>query len=134
MYAEGAEEDAEDGGFDGLFFCERFLIFGILLPCGACLCSGSASAWLLCCYVCRLVCVFWLFHGFILYHQATMGVIYVKIRSGSVAEWLKAHDSKSCGQQCLGGSNPLASATSYRMTRGCAKAGREACFLLQNMI
>ncbi len=31
--------------------------------------------------------------------------------SGSVAEWLKAHDSKSCGQQCLGGSNPLASAT-----------------------
>ena len=30
---------------------------------------------------------------------------------GSVAEWLKAHDSKSCGQQCLGGSNPLASAT-----------------------
>ena len=29
---------------------------------------------------------------------------------GSVAEWLKAHDSKSCGQQCLGGSNPLASA------------------------
>ena len=30
--------------------------------------------------------------------------------SGSVAEWLKAHDSKSCGQKCLGGSNPLASA------------------------
>ena len=28
-----------------------------------------------------------------------------------MAEWLKAHDSKSCGQQCLGGSNPLASAT-----------------------
>ena len=27
-----------------------------------------------------------------------------------MAEWLKAHDSKSCGQQCLGGSNPLASA------------------------
>ena len=33
-----------------------------------------------------------------------------RIESGSVAEWLKAHDSKSCGQQCLGGSNPLASA------------------------
>ncbi len=32
------------------------------------------------------------------------------IGSGSVAEWLKAHDSKSCGQKCLGGSNPLASA------------------------
>ena len=29
-----------------------------------------------------------------------------------MAEWLKAHDSKSCRQQCLGGSNPLASATS----------------------
>ena len=35
---------------------------------------------------------------------------YGRIRSGSVAEWLKAHDSKSCGQKCLGGSNPLASA------------------------
>ena len=32
------------------------------------------------------------------------------MENGSVAEWLKAHDSKSCGQQCLGGSNPLASA------------------------
>ena len=31
---------------------------------------------------------------------------------GSVAEWLKAHDSKSCMQQCIGGSNPLASAIS----------------------
>lgn len=30
--------------------------------------------------------------------------------NGSVAEWLKAHDSKSCMQQCIGGSNPLASA------------------------
>ena len=30
-----------------------------------------------------------------------------------MAEWLKAHDSKSCGQQCLGGSNPLASARKY---------------------
>ncbi len=29
-----------------------------------------------------------------------------------MAEWLKAHDSKSCGQKCLGGSNPLASAIS----------------------
>ena len=29
---------------------------------------------------------------------------------GEVAEWLKAHDSKSCGLKGLGGSNPLASA------------------------
>ena len=35
---------------------------------------------------------------------------YDRIRGGSVAEWLKAHDSKSCGQKCLGGSNPFASA------------------------
>ena len=35
-----------------------------------------------------------------------------KIGDGSVAEWLKAHDSKSCGPpKGLGGSNPLASAT-----------------------
>lgn len=27
-----------------------------------------------------------------------------------MAEWLKAHDSKSCRRQRLGGSNPLASA------------------------
>ena len=27
-----------------------------------------------------------------------------------MAEWLKAHDSKSCGPKGLGGSNPLASA------------------------
>ena len=33
-----------------------------------------------------------------------------RMGGGSVAEWLKAHDSKSCGQKCLGGSNPLASA------------------------
>ena len=33
-----------------------------------------------------------------------------KIVGGSVAEWLKAHDSKSCGLKSLGGSNPLASA------------------------
>lgn len=33
------------------------------------------------------------------------------ISGGSVAEWLKAHDSKSCGRvNRLGGSNPLASA------------------------
>ena len=33
------------------------------------------------------------------------------IGGGSVAEWLKAHDSKSCGRvDRLGGSNPLASA------------------------
>ena len=36
-----------------------------------------------------------------------------RIIGGSVAEWLKAHDSKSCGQQCLGGSNPLASAMNF---------------------
>ena len=30
-----------------------------------------------------------------------------------MAEWLKAHDSKSCMQKCIGGSNPLASAKSY---------------------
>ena len=33
-----------------------------------------------------------------------------------MAEWLKAHDSKSCGQQCLGGSNPLASARNKKTT------------------
>ncbi len=27
-----------------------------------------------------------------------------------MAEWLKAHDSKSCGPKGLGGSNPLISA------------------------
>ena len=37
--------------------------------------------------------------------------IYGIISGGSVAEWLKAHDSKSCGRvDRLGGSNPLASA------------------------
>ena len=43
-------------------------------------------------------------------------MFYVKIEGGSVAEWLKAHDSKSCGQQCLGGSNPLASARIKKTT------------------
>ena len=38
---------------------------------------------------------------------------YGKIIGGSVAEWLKAHDSKSCGPKGLGGSNPLASATAW---------------------
>ena len=37
-----------------------------------------------------------------------------KITGGSVAEWLKAHDSKSCMQKCIGGSNPLASARNER--------------------
>ena len=46
-----------------------------------------------------------------------------KIIGGSVAEWLKAHDSKSCGQQCLGGSNPLASARKYK------KEARRVSFL-----
>ena len=41
---------------------------------------------------------------------------YDKIIRGSVAEWLKAHDSKSCGQKCLGGSNPLASARIKKTT------------------
>ena len=31
-----------------------------------------------------------------------------------MAEWLKAHDSKSCGPKGLGGSNPLSSATSHQ--------------------
>ena len=43
------------------------------------------------------------FEGFFLLVCDRMG-------GGSVAEWLKAHDSKSCRQKCLGGSNPLASA------------------------
>ena len=33
-----------------------------------------------------------------------------RIRGGSVAEWLKAHDSKSCKLKGFGGSNPPASA------------------------
>ena len=41
-----------------------------------------------------------------------LGELYGIIIDGSVAEWLKAHDSKSCGRvDRLGGSNPLASAT-----------------------
>ena len=36
-----------------------------------------------------------------------------------MAEWLKAHDSKSCGQQCLGGSNPLASAIQETTAGSC---------------
>ena len=44
---------------------------------------------------------------------------YGRIGGGSVAEWLKAHDSKSCGRvDRLGGSNPLASATPLA---GCLK-------------
>ena len=39
-----------------------------------------------------------------------------RMGGGSVAEWLKAHDSKSCGQKCLGGSNPLASARINRLS------------------
>ncbi len=39
-----------------------------------------------------------------------------------MAEWLKAHDSKSCGQKCLGGSNPLASAK--RMASATRPKGR----------
>ncbi len=35
-----------------------------------------------------------------------------------MAEWLKAHDSKSCGQKCLGGSNPLASANHRKKPSG----------------
>ena len=30
-----------------------------------------------------------------------------------MAEWLKAHDSKSCKGNTFGGSNPLASATNF---------------------
>ncbi len=32
------------------------------------------------------------------------------MEDGDVAEWLKAHDSKSCGPKGLGGSNPFISA------------------------
>ena len=35
-----------------------------------------------------------------------------------MAEWLKAHDSKSCGPKGLGGSNPLASAIKINRPRG----------------
>ncbi len=35
-----------------------------------------------------------------------------------MAEWLKAHDSKSCMQQCIGGSNPLASAIQKEIPLG----------------
>ena len=44
---------------------------------------------------------------------AVLGRFCDRMVCGSVAEWLKAHDSKSCGQQCLGGSNPLASAMNF---------------------
>ena len=42
-----------------------------------------------------------------------------------MAEWLKAHDSKSCGQKCLGGSNPLASA--MLLKRRCPVAKTKKC-------
>ena len=34
------------------------------------------------------------------------------IKGGRVAEWLKAHDSKSCMRQRIAGSNPVSSAIS----------------------
>ena len=52
--------------------------------------------------------------------------MYGIMRSGSVAEWLKAHDSKSCGQKCLGGSNPLASAISQTKSKLLLRNGNEA--------
>ena len=38
------------------------------------------------------------------------GVNYGMMRSGRVAEWLKAVVSKATGQKCLAGSNPVSSA------------------------
>ena len=46
------------------------------------------------------------------------GVDYARIRYGRVAEWLKAHDSKSCdGVDPFGGSNPLSSARYNKMKK-----------------
>ena len=44
-----------------------------------------------------------------------------------MAEWLKAHDSKSCGLKGLGGSNPLASA----MNVGIKKDSIESFYLFK---
>ena len=44
-----------------------------------------------------------------------------------MAEWLKAHDSKSCGPKGLGGSNPLASA----MNVGTKKDSIESFYLFK---
>ena len=44
-----------------------------------------------------------------------------------MAEWLKAHDSKSCGPKGLGGSNPLASAINV----GTEKDSKESYFTLR---
>ena len=47
---------------------------------------------------------------------------YARINGGRVAEWLKAHDSKSCdGVDPFGGSNPLSSAIFF--TKKQQKAG-----------
>ena len=44
-----------------------------------------------------------------------------------MAEWLKAHDSKSCGPKGLGGSNPLASAINV----GTKKDSKESFYLFK---
>ena len=44
-----------------------------------------------------------------------------------MAEWLKAHDSKSCGPKGLGGSNPLASAINV----GIEKDSMESFYLFK---
>ena len=50
-------------------------------------------------------------HNSIITLVVYFGVEYDIIMGGSVAEWLKAHDSKSCGRvNRLVGSNPIASA------------------------
>ena len=54
-------------------------------------------------------------HNFIIALVVYFGVGYGIISGGSVAEWLKAHDSKSCGRvNRLEGSNPFASAKNER--------------------
>ena len=44
-----------------------------------------------------------------------------------MAEWLKAHDSKSCGPKGLGGSNPLASAINV----GTEKDSKESFYIFK---
>ena len=44
-----------------------------------------------------------------------------------MAEWLKAHDSKSCGPKGLGGSNPLASAINV----GIEKDSKESFYIFK---
>ena len=52
---------------------------------------------------------------------------------GSVAEWLKAHDSKSCGLKSLGGSNPLASAKQVGVSDASQVANASAKKVLEHL-